>query len=370
MISEKPILFYFEPSQSGFEVQKSARPTRRGLSQVIERPEVGAAGWGSRYAELYKDKSRRNLEARWRRAGPKTPSTATLAARAAKLAAARDRIDARFAEARRKPNFTSSWWLFVVFHARSGDADAKLVWRAECQEAWAEERRIQRARIRNAVYERLTHGFFWPGGPVGGNPDYTRSAFEYLGLVSDEHPILKLFAASTPRARNLRTGDTKLRQDRVGSKLLALDSPYVTTARTMSRVLRVDIDHVYPGGFVELADAITACGVPLPNIAVGHLDASGRLQRPHLIWLLEEAVTFTAKGRQGPKRLYRAVLNALTAALLPIGADPGGRTNVLRVKNPLCPAWSSAILAEAPFALAPDTRDKKEIRKPRRTSSH
>ncbi|MBL6081634.1 replication initiation protein [Belnapia sp. T18] len=329
------------------------------MSEPIGRREVGATNWGNGYSAIYEEKSRKSLEARQRRAGRQTPSIATLAARAAKLATARDRVDARFAEARRRPGFTSSWWSFVVLHARGGDPDAKLIWRAECQEAWAEERRAQRARIRYAVYDRLTRGFYWPGGLIGGSSDCYRPAFQYLGLVSNEHPILKLFVASTPRARDLRTGDTKVRQDRVGSKLLALDSPYVTTARTMSRVLRVDIDRVFPGAFVELEDAITACGVPLPNIAVGHLDTSGRFLRPHLIWLLEDAVAFTSKGREGPKRLYRAVLDALTAALLPIGADPGGRTNALRVKNPLCPAWSSTILSETPFALAPDTRDPK-----------
>jgi hypothetical protein len=92
--------------------------------------------------------------------------------------------------------------------------------------------------------------------------------------------------------------------------------------------------------------------VPLPNIAVGHLDPAGRLLHPHLIWLLADAVALTSKGRQGPKLLYRAVLDALTAGLLLVGADPNGRANALRVKNPLGPAWSNAILAGSGLAIA------------------
>src|SRR3954447_21172387 len=90
------------------------------------------------------------------------------------------------------------------------------------------------------------------------------------------------------------------------------------------------------------------CCCGRPNIVVGYLDQAGQLLNPHLIWLLEDAVVFTGQGRKGPMALWRATLDALTAALLPIGADPGGRANALRMKNPLSPEWDHKILAQEP----------------------
>ena len=173
---------------------------------------------------------------------------------------------------------------------------------------------------------------------------------------TDEHPLLKLFVASTPRAARLQTGDTKARADRVGQKLLALDSAYVDANKPMARVLRVELDRTFAGGFAELAATVAACGVPAPNLVVGYLDPAGRLLNPHLIWLLEQAVVLTGQGRGEPQRLWRMVLDGLTAGLLPAGADPGGRSNVFRMKNPLCPAWDRCILAAEPYTLTPDPR--------------
>ncbi|HEX8375659.1 MAG TPA: hypothetical protein VF606_10815, partial [Geminicoccaceae bacterium] len=67
----------------------------------------------------------------------------------------------------------------------------------------------------------------------GGNPAYRRGPFVHRGLVSDEHPVLKPFVASTPRASRLWAGDTK-----------------------------------------------AARGVPPPNLVVGHVDGRGRLLGP------------------------------------------------------------------------------------------
>lgn len=314
--------------------------------------------WGAAYSDAYQGKRRARQERRQRRrAYRREPSAAAVARQETRIAATQARIDACYAEARLRPGFTATPWQFITLLAKSGDRDAKLLWRAGCEPVWAEQRRERLAQQRAKVRLRLSQGFRWPGGPVAGNPAYVRPPLTYDGLVSEEHPLLRLFVASTPRAARLQTGDDKVRVDCVGQKLLALDRPYVETSKTMRRVLRVELDRVFTGGFAGLADAIAACGVPLPNLAVGHLDPAGRLLNPHLIWLLEHAVVSTDKGRKAPQNLWQAVLNGLTAGLLPIGADPGGRANALRMKNPLSPLWDRRILTAALYTLTPDTRD-------------
>ncbi len=146
---------------------------------------------------------------------------------------------------------------------------------------------IDRAKSRQALVRlRLTRGFVWHGGPVGENPRYQRPRFVFSGLVSDEAAILKLFVTKTPRARRLMTGHTKGLIDGTDSKLLALDSAYVTTNPRMRGVLRVEIDDVVPS-WEGIADACGRAGLPLPNIAVGYVDPLGRAHNPHLIWILE-----------------------------------------------------------------------------------
>ena len=320
-------------------------------------PADGAA-WGADFADTYWIASRRNQERRQRRrARRREPSPEAVAARAARLAAAQARIDVRFAAAQHAPGFTSTYWQFVCFHAGSGDPDARLVQRAECEPIFAELRRERQAAQRAMVRHRLNEGYHSPGGPVGGNPAYWRAPFVYRGLVSDEHPLLQLFVASVPRAARLWTGKTKSVVQRIDQKLLACDDPYVDTSSSMRRVLRVELDRIFAGGIDELKAAIAACGVPLPNLVVGYIDPAGRLLHPHLIWLLDQSVAFTGKSLQAPQKLWAAVLRGLTAALLPIGADPGGLANARRVKNPLSPEWDCTVLAPAPYSLAPDTRE-------------
>ena len=108
-----------------------------------------------------------------------------------------------------------------------------------------------------------------------------RPHFVFSGLVSDEAAILKLFVTKTPRARGLMTGHSKDLVDGTDSKLLpALDSAYVTTNGKMRGVLRVEIDHLLPSWEEEVADACGRAGLPLPNIAVGYVDARGRVHNP------------------------------------------------------------------------------------------
>jgi hypothetical protein len=313
--------------------------------------------WADAFGGRYRQASYQNQERRARRrARRRQPASKAIAAGDAEVAAAWARIEHRFAEAQRKPDFTAPLWQFIRSHAAAGNPDAKLVWRADCEPLFAERRQERLAEQRALVRQRMDEGFRWAGGLVGGNPDYVRAPFVYPGLVSERHPLYRLFVASTPRAARLRTGDTKAVVDRVGQKLLALDSPYVDASKSLRRVLRVEVDRGFAGGVAELAVAIAACGVCLPNFVVGHVDRAGRLLNPHLIWLIGDSVVFTHKGKTAPQALWKAVLRGLTARLLPVGADPGGLANPLRVKNPLSPLWHCSLLAEEPYTLAPDTR--------------
>ena len=199
------------------------------------------------------------------------------------------------------------------------------------------------------VKDRLLHGFRWRGGPVAGNARYLRAAFHEHGLVSDQHPILKLFVTKLRRARNLYIGDSKSERFTSDSKLLALDAAYVEDNRVMCGVLRIELDHVVSAAEIEAACQMA--GVPRPNIIVGWKDRDGAYVHPHLIWLLHESLPL---GDEAPKRfrsLYRGVLRGLTKALLPIGADPAGLLNSHRHKNPLSPLWDRKVLAEQPYQL-------------------
>ncbi|MFL5283051.1 MAG: replication initiation protein [Rhodopila sp.] len=235
---------------------------------------------------------------------------------------------------------------------RDEDPDAKLVYRHECSQAFAAERWQEKATRKAAHRERLRHGFFWPGGAVGGNERYQREPFWYPGLVSDRHPMLLFFASKVPKGKTLVCGDGKAVVSRAPhrSKLLGCDMAYVVGNQSVRGFLRVEMDRRL--SVADVKEACRAAGIPLPNIAVGHADASGALLNPHLLWLLEHSVTFTDRGRRRFTSLFKAVLRGLTAALMPYGADPGGYSNAMRVKSPLSPPWQSDVLAEVPYSLA------------------
>jgi len=236
---------------------------------------------------------------------------------------------------------------------RAGRGD-RLIQQAD--PAAAEERRqfVERARDTTArVDARFRIGFRWFGGYVSGKPGrggrgYWRSAFIHQGLVSTEHPILRLFVTKLHKARRLLTGNDKGAVTAGGPKVLALDDAYVHANAEMRGVLRVELDRDFVS-WDHLRQAILACDVPLPNIAVAHVhEVTGAVQAPHLIWLLEHSVCFTGRGRAGPQAAFRSALQRLTVALATAGADHGGLANALKMKNPLSPRWSRAVWGEEP----------------------
>jgi Replicase family len=268
---------------------------------------------------------------------------------AVRLAEAKARLQARFdANERRSPD--ASFWGYVQLMRRD-DPDAALLYRTEMAAYGRENWRAAAAARAGAVSNRLRNGFVWQGGGIGGNETYPVAPFRYHGLASDAHPILQCFVTKLPRGRRLVCGDGK---EDAGfaphaSKLLGCDAPYVEGAKTMRGFLRVEIDRRLSWAAIEAACRERA--IPLPNIAVGWMDGEV-VVHPHLIWLLRDSVAFCGKGYRRFQILFHHVLRDLTAALQPIGADPGGSLNCMRVKNPLSPLWSRRILAEAPHSLA------------------
>jgi hypothetical protein len=262
----------------------------------------------------------------------------------AQIEAARNRLRARFDSLPdRKPE--ASFWQFVEimctgshpdFAAR---ADAKLIVRHEMGLCYRGERKVAAAERKAAITVRTRDGIVWQG----------RST---KGLVSDHHPILKLFAAKLPRGQDLTVGDDKAISGPAPhrSKLLGLDAAYVDCLKSMRGVIRIEIDANLTWQQIEAA--CISAQIPLPNIAVGFEDADGVVWHPHLLWLLTNSVAFTAAGHVKHKKLFDATLRGLTAALLPSGADPGGIFNSMRCKNPLSPSWSRRVLAEVPYSLA------------------
>ena len=231
---------------------------------------------------------------------------------------------------------------------RSAAAEARLAALKPALRQEVEWRTAHARQCRAGSHERLRDGFQWPGGWVD---DRYFGSFVEHGLRSPQHPMLRLFVASTHRAlRNLRAGNSKAHLLAIGSKFVLLDHAYVSFNPIMRRVIRIDLDQTFDS-WDALRAAIQAAGVPPPNLAVAHVEADGRVVHPHGYWLLAQAVCCTAHGRRRPQRLLRAIECGLVEALRPIGADPGGLSNSFTGKNPLSPFWSCQVISAEPFNL-------------------
>ena len=152
----------------------------RSLAPVIDHQAGGVptndAWWGDAFSDTYDEKRDRKRERRERRrdarkqAQGRAPSAEAVANRTARLADAKARIDARYAEAQHRPWFTATPWQFIEFLAKTDDPDAKLLWHAECEPEWARLRRERQSQQNALVRLRLGVGYVSPGGLVGGNP--------------------------------------------------------------------------------------------------------------------------------------------------------------------------------------------------------
>ncbi len=210
-------------------------------------------------------------------------------------------------------------------------------------------KKLARKEILRQRYER---GYVFAGGAVG---NLHQDAFVFQGLKSADHPLLQAFVAMLPRRDRLQSGMTKEILDGEGdSKIMALDLAYVEGNKKVMGFIRLDIDAIF-SSWGHLSDLIHDLGVPLPHIGVGGRMDDGRIRNPHLIWLLPlgNGIRTGQGALRAPTALYRAVGRGLCKALLSIGADPGGLSNQMRVKNPLSPHWSTCILNDAmPMSLS------------------
>lgn len=243
-------------------------------------------------------------------------------------------------------------------HVRPFDADRPL---DERLKALIADQRY----IRDLKKARLEHGYAHPGGTLG--TDWV-GPFTETGLRSERLGfIAKRFVAAT--ARKVESGGRKDRLAAGSSKLLGLDDPYIRLNRRVVSGFRIDVDARF-ASFDDLHRAVARCGLPaLPNLVVARRDASGKLHNPHLWYFLPDTAAVWIEARANPRliALLHRVIAGVTAALLPIGADPGGLANPFHGKNPLSPLFSTESWNDSRFLTLADWADSVDLRAKGRT---
>ncbi|MFG1477563.1 hypothetical protein V5F53_02730 [Xanthobacter sp. V4C-4] len=202
---------------------------------------------------------------------------------------------------------------------------------------------IETIRNRRAlIKDRLENGFRHHGGDVAGR---YYEPFREEGLRSlDDHNLMRI-VHNTPKADNLLSGKTKEFLDGTDSKLLALDDPYIELNKNVRLIFRVDMDTIFESwdelGY-ELKQLPLAC---VPHLGCGYVDKAGKVIRPHVFVILpyDSGVWWDKtdpRCRPDIMNLWTGVHRGITKILLPLGADPGGLSNPLRIKNPISPFFS------------------------------
>ena len=199
---------------------------------------------------------------------------------------------------------------------------------------------------------RLTQGYAYPGGLLGtewvGPFSETGLRSERLGFIA------KRFVAAT--ARKVESGRRKDGIAAGSSKLLGLDDPYIRLNRAVVSGFRIDVDARFDS-FDALYAAVAACRLPaLPHLVVGRRDRDGRIHNPHLWYFLPDTGAVWQGGAASPRivALLHRVIAGITAALAPVGADPGGLANPFHGKNPLSPLFSTESWNDSRFPTLAD----------------
>jgi hypothetical protein len=215
----------------------------------------------------------------------------------------------------------------------------------------------KREAKRQAEKARLDYGFKWSNSELLGGK-YRIAPFTYQGLRSNEHFWLERFNAIT---HSLRSGKYASANNKefagayeADSKLLALDDAWIDVNKDVIGMMRQDIDATFMS-WDHLRQEIADRNLPLPHLAVAHVDDQGAVHNPHVLWFLPKnmGVRTDAKAFDKPQKLYKAVMRGLCNELMPLGADPGALTNACRVKNPLSPLWKICVMSEEqPLSLA------------------
>lgn len=230
----------------------------------------------------------------------------------------------------------------------------------------AETSRREKALVR----QRLQDGFVLERPARIAGIDF--EPFVEEGLRSRDWGVAgKLFLRALPRKGKLRTGrDKAIMIEQWRSKLLSCDEPYIEGNRSMVSLIRVDLDASFKDieELRSLLQALVDSGdLPcMPHLVAGGeedvaLDLADieavivqglrrqRLVKPHLWWILPDAVTCTSKGKRKPIALLDAVYRGLVDVLVPLGADPKARWRLVRGKNPMSPFWTAGCFNEAVF---------------------
>ncbi|MCL4853310.1 MAG: hypothetical protein KJZ78_18285 [Bryobacteraceae bacterium] len=168
-------------------------------------------------------------------------------------------------------------------------------WLRDVMAGWPDERRRrpdresddffrERAEVRRAlVRRRLAVGFECHGEEIGGR---WRAPFVEEGLRSEQSHVLRRIVQLTPRAPRMTTGRSKDIMRSTDSKLLALDDPYITLNTKVRGVFRLDLDLTFRS-WETLRWEVSQLPLPcLPHAVVGFVLPDGRIERPHLLYLL------------------------------------------------------------------------------------
>lgn len=203
---------------------------------------------------------------------------------------------------------------------------------------------------RDLIRRRLTEGFVFHGGEIGGRQ---RAPFQETGLRSDRSHVLRRIVQITPRTSKMQVSRSKDLMSGTDAKLLGLDEPWIGLNPKVRSAFRIDLDHSFPSWDAlrfELEQLPLPC---LPHMVIGFEDETGVVERPHAIYLLpyNSGAWFSDDPRCLKKvmSLWRAVHAGITKSLLPVGADPGALANPGRIKNPLSPFWSVRTWNETTF---------------------
>lgn len=210
----------------------------------------------------------------------------------------------------------------------------------------------ERAGTRRAlVRRRLSMGFECHGEEIAGR---WRHPFVEQGLRSEHSHVLRRIVQLTPKASRMATGRSKDVMRPADSKLLALDDPYIVLNTKVRGVFRIDVDFTFQS-WEAFRREVSQLHLPcLPHAAIGFELPDGRIERPHLLYLLPygSEVWFEPddkRCRRDIMGLWRGVHAGITKTMLPIGADPGGLSNAMRIKNPLSPFWTVQLWNETVF---------------------
>lgn len=200
----------------------------------------------------------------------------------------------------------------------------------------------------NDAYERFhsERGYAFNGGVV--SDSYSQRAFNERGARSTSDPGLRRFVAAACTRGGVRAGFSKTAWKRRGRKFRGLDMPNIRVCESgaldVFRGLDLDPARPWPTEAAFLADLAAHCervGV-WPRIVTWTRDDDrpGSVRSAHCWFVLREGYAVwrgNSAGALAQRRLLDSVAAALVIAFEPLGADPGGLSDLFQGKCPLSP---------------------------------